>query len=119
MMATAPEDGEMPGVVSTSPDQRSADIEARLAIATATIRELRSANAKLRDHIVETEIARAGSNQADDLWPLKRAAELADVHYEQARRMVAAGLVTSEQRGKGHRIRVSVASLIHALKRFR
>jgi hypothetical protein len=113
MMATEREDrpdGE------PLPDRRPLDIQAELARAHRRIAELTSEMQRLRDHVIEIAISQAGSNEPDDMKPLKSASRIVGTPYEAARRLVAAGLVASEQSGKGHRIRVSVSSLLRAVR---
>jgi hypothetical protein len=80
--------------------------------------DLAAAYRHMWDASIDAEKARArGSNQPpDDMKPLKSAARIAGVEGEWARRLHQAGLVVSEQAGKGTKIRISVSSLLQAAR---
>ncbi len=83
--------------------------------------DLRSAYSKVRDTLIENEIARArNSNEApDDYVALKVAnAHTPHVHPEYARRLSASGEVETKQTRKGARRFVSLSSYLRAARKY-
>lgn len=101
------------------PEKMTPEMEAWAGAMRARQRELEAANAKLRDSLIEAEIARSrSSNEApDDFVPLKAAlAHAPHVHPEFARRLCAGGTVMAKQNAKGGRRRVSLSSFLRAVR---
>jgi len=106
-------------MAAPAPDQPADDgteLAARVERLEAENRALRAEVQQMRDRAIEQQVASAKANRPDDMFPLKRAADLAGVHPERVRRMHHDGEIISQQRGKGAKIFASVSSIKDAIR---